>query len=67
MSGDFEIGPSADRINDVFEDEVPIRGKTFFKAAKPALVACIVCPGPSDAKKKERGRLPALENDRSPT
>src|SRR5437870_2578227 len=27
MSGDFEIGPSADRIDDVFEEEVPIRGK----------------------------------------
>jgi hypothetical protein len=37
MSGDFEIGPSADRIDDVFEDKSRSEGKPFVKAAEPAL------------------------------
>ena len=36
MSGDLEIGPSADRINDVFEEKSRSEGKPYVKAAEPA-------------------------------
>ena len=59
MSGDFEIGPSADRINDVFEEKSLSEGKPFSKR-RSLLWHCLHCIQETAGSKKRDHRCRAI-------